>query len=71
MTTYEDVFDIMQTSHTSLDHARDIKKNKAKLDQVYYGIPESCACFFSYVYVLLVAPRGERKKKIKFLSKWF
>jgi hypothetical protein len=46
VTTYEDVFDMMQVAHVSLGHARDIKKNKAKLDQQYYSIPESCICLF-------------------------
>jgi len=46
VTTYKEVFDIMLNKHTSLGHARDIKKNKAKLDQEYYLIPESCVKLF-------------------------
>ncbi len=42
VTTYEDVFDVMKAAHVALGHARDIKKNKQRLDQEYYSIPESC-----------------------------
>jgi hypothetical protein len=46
VTTYKEVFDVMLSKHASLGHARDIKKNKAKLDQEYYLIPESCVKLF-------------------------
>lgn len=64
VTTYENVFEVMKAAHVCLGHARDIKKNKAKLDQEYYSIPESCIRKFLDLcpYCIPAKPKREKTK---------
>jgi hypothetical protein len=62
VTTFEDVFEVMYNTHMSLGHARDIKKNKARLDQVYYSIPESCVKDFLKLCPYCCPARNKKKK---------
>ncbi len=62
VTTYEDVFDVMKQAHVSLSHPRDIKKNKCKLDEVYYSIPESCIKEFLRLCPYCVPSRTKKEQ---------
>jgi len=62
ITTYEDVFDVMQSTHESLGHPRDYRKNKYALDELYYKIPEQCVKLFLKLCPLCF-PAKKRKAK--------
>jgi len=55
----------------SLSHARDIKKNKAKLDQQYYSIPESCIVVLLYTYVHIAAQPEKKRPRANYHLKWY
>jgi len=63
VTTYEDLFDVTKQAHVSLSHARDIKKNKCKLDEVYYSIPESCIKEFLNLCPYCVPSRTKKEQQ--------
>jgi hypothetical protein len=48
VTTYEEVFEVIQEAHVKLKHARDTRKNKKCINQdlVFNGVPEQAvACY--------------------------
>jgi hypothetical protein len=62
ITAYEDVFDVMQSTHESLGHPRDYRKNKYALDELYFKILEQCMKSFLKLCPLCF-PAKKRKAK--------
>jgi hypothetical protein len=62
ITTYEDVFDVMQSTHESLGHPRDYRKNKYALDELYFKIPEQCVKIFLKLCPLCFPAKKQKAK---------
>jgi hypothetical protein len=62
VTFYEEVWDLMHSSHQDLSHTRDFKKNKTALDKVYYKIPEQCIRLFLKLCPICFSARFPSKK---------
>ena len=41
VTTYKNVFEIINEAHSHISHASDVRKNKKTIDESWYGVPES------------------------------
>ena len=61
VTIHKDTIDLMINDHMTF---RDLKKNKEKLDQEYYSIPEYCIFLFLWL-CLCSFPAWKRKRRIK------